>query len=114
MISMHRFILGITDPTIKVDHKDHNGLNNTKKNIRACTGTQNRANSETARTNKSGFKGVSWHSGKWRVSICRNGQDECVGYFSDIRAAAMAYDKKARSYFGEFAWTNFPSQKADK
>lgn len=38
------FILGLTDPLIVVDHKNHNGLDNRRQNIWACTQKENMAN----------------------------------------------------------------------
>jgi hypothetical protein len=57
--SMHRVILGLTDsPNLVVDHKDGNGLNNKRNNIRACTIGQNNQNVGLSKLNKCGFKGV--------------------------------------------------------
>lgn len=42
-IYMHRLILG-QDSSLVTDHIDHNGLNNTRKNLRACTVRDNNKN----------------------------------------------------------------------
>src|SRR5580658_2281017 len=42
---LHRFILGIDDPTIEVDHRDNYGLNCRRGNLRVATGSQNYGNS---------------------------------------------------------------------
>ena len=55
-VSMHRFILGIKK--FKTDHRDGNGLNNQKKNLRVCNDSQNQANRKISSNNLSGFKGV--------------------------------------------------------
>jgi transcriptional regulator with XRE-family HTH domain len=44
-IRMHRMILGLTDPRILVDHKDRNGLNNRRTNLRVVNHAQNSCNS---------------------------------------------------------------------
>jgi hypothetical protein len=33
-VLMHRFLLGISDPKVQVDHRDRNGLNNSRSNLR--------------------------------------------------------------------------------
>src|ERR1700690_2754774 len=33
-VKLHRFILNVTDPAVEVDHRDHDGLNNRRQNIR--------------------------------------------------------------------------------
>lgn len=38
---MHRWIMGVTDPEIEVDHRDNDGLNNQRYNLRPCTHLQN-------------------------------------------------------------------------
>lgn len=105
-ILMHRQILGVDDPAIEIDHKDGNGLNNTKDNLRTCTKSQNCANRGLRSDNLSGFKGVSWAYGKWRTRITVEQKIIHIGRYSDIIEAAEAYNIAAVKYFGEFANLN--------
>ena len=57
---LHRFIMGVTDPEIDVDHEDHNGLNCQRSNLRKCVRGENDGNRRKAR-GASQFKGVSWY-----------------------------------------------------
>lgn len=109
-IRMHRYILGITDPKIDVDHKDRDTLNNQRDNLRTCTRTQNNHNIPALSTNTSGYKGVSWSKGmkKWTAQIRILGKIRNLGYFDDKISAAMAYDEMAALHHGEFAILNFP------
>jgi len=102
--SMHRFILGVIDPKIKVDHKDRDGLNNCKYNLRICSTQQNNANSKASA--KSGFKGVHWDMNLWKACITVNYKHVYLGRYKDILDAARAYDRAAIKAFGEFACTN--------
>jgi hypothetical protein len=105
---MHRLILSITDPTIEVDHVDHNGLNNQKHNLRVATSSQNQGNAQVRSDNTSGFKGVTWHKHqkRWLPQLQTKERKIYLGSFVDKVKAALAYDKAAREYFGEFAHTN--------
>lgn len=104
-IYMHRAILNAPNGT-NVDHKDGDGLNNTRENIRVCSHSQNLMNRGKTANNKSGFKGVSPYKryGKYRASI----KSQTIGYFNTAEEAAHAYDEAAKKYFGEFANLNFP------
>ncbi|KKK47687.1 hypothetical protein LCGC14_3152670, partial [marine sediment metagenome] len=67
-INMHRMIL--SNCREQVDHKDRNGLNNQRNNLRPATQTLNLANVEKRKgvwTSK--YKGVCWNkcSKKWQV-----------------------------------------------
>lgn len=107
---MHRFILGdYSSPDI--DHKDKDGLNNQKENLRPATRSQNNANSRLRSDNTSGYKGVSWHAqrGKWASWIWANGMGVYLGIFVSPIDAAKAYDRAAKEWFGDFASVNFPS-----
>src|SRR5215469_10504679 len=59
MFRMHREIM-CPDPGVAIDHRDGNGLNNCRSNLRIDFNKFNRANSVRSRNNTSGFKGVSF------------------------------------------------------
>jgi len=105
---MHRFIKQVTNPRIKVDHKDHNGLNNQRSNLRKSTQKQNCGNQKLRKNNNSGLKGVYWYvpTGKWCARITVNYKCINLGYFLDKLEAAKEYDKAATKFFGSFAKTN--------
>jgi hypothetical protein len=105
-IRLHTFLMG--ESGLWVDHRDGNGLNNQRSNLRHCTPVQNEGNSRMKRTNKSGVKGVSWckRSNKWEACICINYKTVHLGKFKDIQDASDAYDSAAIKRFGEFAMTN--------
>ena len=109
---LHRLILGLKPGDPNVDHKDGNGLNNLRNNLRLATQSQNCMNRQKT-WGISKYKGVSWDKdvNKWRSHIAKNGSQICLGrYISEIEAAE-AYDKKAIELFGEFARLNFPKNR---
>lgn len=108
-ISMHRVVAGVTNSKIQIDHRDTNGLNNTRDNLRIATHGDNMHNRPAPRTNQSGFKGVSWHKGrmKWQAVIMMNHKNIHLGLFDDKNLAAQAYNKAANELHGEFARTDY-------
>ena len=108
-IQMHRQIM---DPPhgLEIDHKNNNGLDNRRCNLRFCTRSQNMANSRGHRRRRSSFKGVSFHKEykKWRAIITQNKKNQHLGFFRSQVRAAKAYDDKAKELFGQFARPNFP------
>lgn len=107
---LHRFILGMSDPEIHVDHEDHDGLNCQRQNLRKCVRGENDGNRRKTR-GSSHYKGVSWskNKGRWRACI-RIERTIHLGYFEDEVQAALAYDAAARTRFGVMANCNFPLQ----
>jgi hypothetical protein len=107
---MHREILGIHDKKIHVDHKDHNGLNNQKTNIRSCDRFQNQRNRKRSNGGSSQYKGVYYRKDRhcWSAQIRINGIIHCLGHFSKEQDAAFAYDNMAKIHHGEFAHLNLP------
>jgi hypothetical protein len=106
-VLLHREILNIL-PGIDVDHKDGNGLNNQKSNLRICTTTQNQMNAMLRKDSTSGFKGVSWKKdrNKWAAQIQINKKRKCLGYFPTKEEAAVKYNQVASELYGEFARLN--------
>lgn len=110
-IWMHREIKGLPrDDERLVDHINGNKLDNRRENLRIATKSQNCHNQGIQRTSTSGYKGVTWHSGrgvnKWIAQISFNGRRIHLGSFDDIHVAAHAYNKAAIKYHGEFARLN--------
>lgn len=108
-VLMHRHIFGLTKGDgEETDHRNGNGLDNRRENLRICTHSQNHQNRHAVCGN-SKYKGVCYHisNKKWLVHIKLNGQQIHIGYFDDEIEAAKAYDAKALEMFGEFACTNF-------
>lgn len=105
---MHREIMNI-DKRYDVDHRDNNGLNNQRSNLRQATRNQNLQNQPKTVGSNSQFKGVCWHKRdkRWRAQISINKHVIHLGNFKDEIEAAKTYDSAAKHYFGEFALTNF-------
>jgi hypothetical protein len=104
-ILMHKFITGRRG----ADHRDGNGLNNQKHNLRKATASQNNMNKgKMSVPCTSKYKGVSFYkiTGKWVASICVKGKRYHLGYFDKEIDAARAYNKAALLYHGNFARLN--------
>lgn len=111
-VSLHRHILGLTDPKTLCDHRDLDGLNNQRGNLRTCNKSQNATNRKVDKRSKTGFKGVTWHGqmNKWRAYIVLNYKQKHLGLFADPTEAAKAYDRAAIEMHGEFCRLNFPNE----
>jgi len=95
---------------IVVDHKDGDGLNNTRENLRIVTATENTYNRKKYRKKcSSQYKGVSREKGskKWRATIYHKRKPIRLGFFDDEIEAAKAYDEAAKELYGEYAHLNF-------
>jgi hypothetical protein len=106
-ITLHNFILENVSKGNLIDHKDRNGLNCQKDNLRVATKSQNRINAVKNKTNKdkkltSKYKGVSLCKNKWMVKLA----NKYLGVFTDEKTAALAYNTAALEKFGEFALLN--------
>ena len=103
-ILMHVLILD-TPKGMDTDHKDGNGLNNQRKNLRICTRSENQRNRGVQKGNIAGIKGVSLHrhNKKWTAQICLNKKKVYLGSFDTKEKAGDAYRRVCIKYHGEYA-----------
>jgi len=93
---------------VEIDHRDTDSLNNCRSNLRIATRRQQCYNRRVQSNSKSGYKGVFWDKckEKWLCQITVDGQTKFLGYFTDPRKGAKAYNEAARKYHGDFAALN--------
>jgi hypothetical protein len=104
---MSRFVLGVTDSEVFVDHENHDTLNNQKSNLRRSDKFTNGYNRKRNSNNASGHKGVYKHSeaNGWQWQINANGK-RYGGYCTSIEEAISARREAAIRLHGEFACDN--------
>lgn len=102
-----------------VDHINRNKLDNRRENLRVLNPQQSSWN--LRKPNKLGYRGISYiyayRNGKkyirekpYMVHIGTHGKNfKFIGYFANLRHAAMAYDIWAKEWYGNEAQLNFPS-----
>lgn len=131
-VFLHRVVLGVCDDRVFVDHRDNNGLDCRRSNLRVASRQQNSINREKfvgapGRKFTSRYKGVidrSKHYTReyqrkitkkaidypWIARIRVNKKLIHLGRFATELEAARAYDAAALQHFGEFARPNFPTE----
>jgi len=103
-VFMHQQLLGMRSG---VDHKNGDGLDNRRSNLRPCTKAQNAWNRRLSDRGSNRYRGVSRAAGKrWEARIQCDGSRKRIGYFSSEKDAALAYNKEALVLYGEFARLN--------
>lgn len=102
---MHRVIMN-TSPTQMTDHKDRNGLNNQRNNLRICTISENNRNTKMRKHNQNGYKGVESTGIKYSARITFDKKRIRIGSYNSAVEAAKAYNDAAKKYHGEFANLN--------
>lgn len=106
-ISMHRFIMQATAAEF-IDHKNRNGLDNRRRNLRKCTPAENSKNRNSKKGSTSKYLGVFKRAGykHWQAKIFSNGKHYYLGFFLNEKAAALAYNKAAKRLHKKFANLN--------
>lgn len=109
VIRMHRLILGADCDGKFVDHRNGDGLDNRRSNLRAATKSQNAVNRGARSNSKHGLVGISFDKRrkKWEAAVSPSGKKIHLGRFATKEEAARAYDSAALHHYGEFARLNF-------
>lgn len=107
-IHLHRVVAqraGLAIDGMEVDHRDGDGLNCRRSNLRSATRIQNCHNARLGRRNKSGVKGVFWDRrvGRWRAFVLTKKKRKWLGYFDALEEAATARANAELKHHGEFA-----------
>ncbi len=114
-VKMHRIIMGLEQSDGKiVDHKDGNGLNNQRSNLRLCTPAQNCINRGKYKNKSSKYKGVCFYKSVkgnsvwvgWGARISVQNKTIFLGTFKNEEDAAKAYNLAAEKHYKEFAKLN--------
>jgi len=116
---MQNRVFGVPQGVL-LDHKNADGLDNRRQNLRLADTRQNAQNARKKRNCSSRYKGVSEHENGWQVEITIQDRRIYLGHFkkriidgvdqAEIDAA-VAYDQAAVKYFGCFARLNFPQER---
>jgi hypothetical protein len=103
LIYMHRLILNAPDGMI-VDHRDGNGLNNSRANLRVVTHRENNINAAKRAGCSSHHRGVDYHRSTraWRARVWCGGRETLVGFFATEEEAVAARERAAREVYGEY------------
>lgn len=105
LVVAHRVVWFLTRgtwPAGLIDHRDGNGLNNHKDNLRLGSQSSNMENIRGAkRSNKLGLLGVHQHKNSFRAAIMVRGKRIELGLFPTPEDAHEAYmaEKRARHAF---------------
>ncbi|WP_192258626.1 hypothetical protein [Mesorhizobium caraganae] len=108
-IYLHTFLTGG-----RTDHRNGDGLDNTRGNLRRCTQAQNGLNRRPKQGKK--FKGVFFDKrrGHFYAQVVLNRKAHSSPRFDNQEDAARWHDAKARELHGEFAHLNFPAVMLDR
>lgn len=113
-VYLHVFLFGEAPDGLEWDHKNRNGLDCRRENLRLATHSENCRNrgkrTGKTRVKQSKFMGVSWYPrlGKWVTKIKIGRKNLHLGYFSEDVDAARVRDSAAFRHFGKFSVLNFP------
>lgn len=90
-------------PDGDLDHINGDRDDNRWSNLRPATVAQNGHNRKRHRNNTSGFKGVSKHGNRWRMTVKFNGARFMKGGFATAEEAFLARNQLAEKLHGAYA-----------
>ena len=104
LIRLHRFVLGLTDENVIVDHINRNTLDCRRENLRIVTDQQNSMNKSLQKNSTTGYTGVVYLKDKnrYRSVIGLNKRRIYLLTSASPEECAQAYNIAADLIFGEF------------
>jgi hypothetical protein len=99
------YVTGEDPGAFQIDHINGSRDDNSIKNLRLATKTENMRNVKRPTTNKTGYKGVYFDTrlSRFRSCIRVNGKTKSLGTFQTAEEAHAAYCGAAKIYYGQFA-----------
>lgn len=87
-------------PKSQIDHINRNKSDNSWKNLRCVSGSENMTNTGIRSDNTSGTKGVYWHKTKnrWIVQITINKRKLQIGRYKDFELASLVSEEARIKY----------------
>ena len=101
-IRIHRVLL---ETPLQVDHINHNGLDNRKSNLRACTNAENNRNKKHINA-ISGYTGIRYNekTGSYYVRIMVDKKEISLGSYKFLHDALEARKEGEIKYFKDFRY----------
>ena len=89
----------------RVDHTNHNTLDNREYNLRVTDDKNNLRNRKSRnKNNTTGYRNVSWMHGWLRIQLQINGKNHLFPErFKDVKEAALFAEEMRLKYYGEYA-----------
>lgn len=105
--SLKRLIMNVPENML-INYKNHNPLDNRKKNLIIVTPTENRWGSNINKNNTSGVTGVCFNKreNKWQAYICVKRKNMYLGMYKNKEDAIKARKIAEEKYFGEYSYDN--------
>lgn len=107
-----KLLFGDFDENLEIDHINRNTLDNSSRNLRMCTRTNNRKNRSSYKGATSQYVGVHFRKDKkhrpWCASVRENGRAKKLGNFATEREAALARDAYVVGHYNGYGNLNFP------
>jgi hypothetical protein len=93
----------ILQTKLLVDHRNGDGLDNRRRNLREATNSQNTANRLRQRPGASGVVGVRKRKNRYQATINIGRRRVFIGSFVTLEEAAAARQRAMTERYGEFA-----------
>ena len=114
LLMLHRYLMGITDPNIFIDHINSNKSDNSRSNLRISNAKLNAQNKSKAKNSTSRYFGVNYRKNRklWEYSIHKDGKVLVFGsnkneeYVARKRDMYILTHLKNDNYKLNFEWSD--------